>query len=62
MLSINFQKRVFEAHKKQESIKRGKYSYLIGYNPAAAVHTWICRHNMETKIIEWMQPLDESIR
>ena len=62
MLSINFQKRVFKAHAEQRPVKRGKYNYLIGYNPAAAVHTWIVRHDRETNNFEWMQPLDESIR
>lgn len=64
MLSLDFQQKIYAAHKTNPygGVKHGAYSYAIAYNPTCAIHTWIIRQkNTETKF-HWLQPLDESIR
>ena len=62
MLSLTFQRRVYNAHKKGKTYPSGNYEYSIEYNPLAATHTWIIRRrHLIRENWKFFQPLDESI-
>jgi hypothetical protein len=62
MLSKEFQKKIYDVHKriKDGYIKHGRYKYAIAYNATASIHTWIIRQEVDGKW-HWLQPLDASI-
>ena len=64
MLSIDFQRKIYAAHKANPFAvtKHGSYGYAIAYNPTCTIHTWIIRQKHGEMKFHWLQPLDENIR
>lgn len=61
MLTVSFQRKIYDAYNKGRTLTNGNYEYCIRYNPMAATHTWIVRRFFADKEWVWVQPLDESI-
>ncbi len=64
MLSKAFQRKIYDAYKKDEEaeIKHGGYIYAIAHNSACAIHTWIIRKGIRDNVFHWLQPLDLDIK
>lgn len=66
MLSIEFQRRIYNAYKanRENTVQHGQYEYAIATNSCCTIHTWIVRRK---RIKEpggewhWFMPLDLSI-
>lgn len=61
MLSLKFQKRIYDAHREHKIVRHGNYEYCIGYNACASIHTWIIRSVAYKDDWHWLQPLDKEM-
>lgn len=66
MLSIEFKRRIYEAHKAnaENTVQHGQYEYAIATNNCCTIHTWIVRRkriNRPGGEWHWFMPLDLSI-
>ena len=62
MLSIEFQRRIYEDYKPDENVttRHGGFEYTIAYNACASIHTWIIRRKGDGEW-HWLQPLDKEV-
>ena len=61
MLSVDFQRKVYEAYKQGKTIRHREYEYTIAYNACATIHTWIIRRKCGGEY-HWLQPLESEVR